>query len=127
MAAETQMRQMMEQMQMLTAQMQAMAIENQTLHQAQAVAAQAADARERQLRQEMQELTGANATRTNATGSQGGGEGSALVSKWAPDQFSGQQDDWRMFSLKFRSYVGAMHKGTVGVWMDYAKENHDSN
>ena len=57
---------------------------------------------------------------------QTGSEVGAMVSKWAPDQFSGVQEDWMVFGLKFRSYVGAMQKGTVGVWMDYVKQNAES-
>ena len=50
----------------------------------------------------------------------------ALVSKWAPDSFSGKEDDWKTWSLKFRSYVGAMAKGAVETWMDWVKESrHD--
>jgi hypothetical protein len=49
------------------------------------------------------------------------------VSKWAPDQFSGQQEDLRVIELKFRSDVVAMLNGTIGLSMDDAKENPDSN
>ena len=60
----------------------------------------------------------------------GGGEsqlGSAMVSKWAPDVFDGTQEAWRSWNLKFRSYVGAMNKGQVGVWMDYVAANRDTS
>eukprot|EP00972_Heterocapsa_arctica_P023539 3468626-Heterocapsa_arctica.AAC.1 len=51
------------------------------------------------------------------------GQGQALVSKWAPDPFSGEREEWPVWSLKFRSYVGAMNKGRTGVWMDQVRTN----
>ena len=81
----------------------------------------------------MQAQTAAQAAADASTPSHlhGGGEtradSSAAVSKWAPDSFDGKQESWRIFSLKFRSYLGAFHKGTVGIWMDYAVANRMSN
>ena len=45
----------------------------------------------------------------------------------APDAYSGTQEDWRTWSIKFRSWAGAMNKGTVGVWMDHARENRQGD
>ena len=132
---DEQMQQMMNQMQALASQVQAMAVENRQMQQNQAAANEAAMAREASLRHEVHAAVNGSGATTNGGTPNGyagagfgqGGEASALVSKWAPDQFSGLQEDWRVFALKFRSYVGAMLKGAVGLWMDYAKENPDSN
>ena len=51
----------------------------------------------------------------------------ALVSKWAPDPFSGEEAGWRSWSVKFRSYVGAMMTGSVGKWMDYVSPNRGND
>eukprot|EP00973_Karenia_brevis_P075997 10556565-Karenia_brevis.AAC.1 len=61
-----------------------------------------------------------------ATGSDGQ-YGGAMVAKWAPDAFDGTQEAWRSFSLKFRSYVGAMAKGQTGVWMDFVSTNRETS
>ena len=71
------------------------------------------------LREEQQRLGATTSTGQGASGSGGGAGGggvgtdSALVSKWAPDGFSGKQEDWRSWSTKFRSFVGAMKQGQV--------------
>ena len=54
-----------------------------------------------------------------------GGGNPASVSKWAPDSFSGDRKDWRAWSMKFKSYVGAMMRGQIGVWMDGADVNRE--
>ena len=100
---------MQTQMQTLQGQLQTVSQENRVLR----------DEQERLGTQPTQGQTG--------QGSGGVGTDSALVSKWAPDSFSGKQDDWRSWSTKFRSFVGAMKQGLVGKWMDYAKSNRDSD
>ena len=70
-------------------------------------------------------VTAAQSRQTGGAHSSGGGGDPALVSKWAPDSFSGKEEDWKVWSLKFRSYVGAMAKGTVGTWMDWAKDHRN--
>ena len=52
----------------------------------------------------------------------GGGERSALAQKWAPDSFSGEPQDWRDWSLKFKSYMSPLHKGHMGRWMQKVDE-----
>ena len=42
-----------------------------------------------------------------AASSSAGGEGNALLFKWALDQFSDQQENSRVFALAFMSFVGA--------------------
>ena len=79
---------------------------------------------EQSLREDMSRLAQEASQRTSQ--SQGGGHGdTALVSKWAPDNFSGKDEHWRNFSTKFRSFVGAMRQGQVGTWMDWAKSNRE--
>ena len=149
MATQEQVAQMMATMQALTQQVAQMSADNSALHKTQQEAAAATTERERQFRVEMEQnllnATARNEAATSAAvaagaaaaaatagtgsdalpgGQPGGIEGavsSAMVSKWAPDSFSGKEEDWRVWSPKFRSYVGAMAKGQVGVWMDHAR------
>ena len=76
---------------------------------------------------EMQEQTATLQQELRAARTGGGGGQSALVSKWAPDSFSGEEEAWRQWSMKFRSYVGAMNGGIVGTWMDHAAQHRDTN
>ena len=62
--------------------------------------------------------TAAQSMQTGGAHSSRGSGDPPLVSKWAADSFSGKEEDWKVWSLKFRSYVGAMAKGSVGTWMD---------
>jgi hypothetical protein len=86
------------------------------------------------MREEMARLSAASSFgRVSGYGGGGGGGGggvgteSVLVSKWAPDSFSGKLEDWNHWSTKFRSYVGAMKPGQVGKWMDWAKGHRDTD
>ena len=56
----------------------------------------------------------------------GGGERSALAQKWAPDSFSGEAQEWRDWSLKFKSYMSPLHKGLMGRWMQKVDETREA-
>ena len=48
-----------------------------------------------------------------------------LVSKWAPESFTGEEAKWRSWSTKFCSFVGSYYAGQVGHWIRYAEEHRD--
>ena len=80
------------------------ALQAQTQHQMQTLIAE-----NQRMAQDMIELRRiadeANATSAAAVAAGGRPDAgsSALVSKWAPSGFSGEEEDWRNFALKFRS------------------------
>ena len=84
-------------------------------------------ARERKMEEEIAKAVSAATMGTTPGASPGGGQigggDAALVSKWAPNSFSGKEDEWRSWSTKFRSFVGAMKGGAIGTWMDWVKEH----
>eukprot|EP00971_Amphidinium_carterae_P333905 6468909-Amphidinium_carterae.1 len=51
----------------------------------------------------------------------------AGISRWAPDFFKGDVADWRQWSSKFRAFVGAMHGGQVGKWLDIVEQNRGTS
>lgn len=110
------------QMAAMNAQMQTILQENQTLRATQQ--AQEASAAEREQLLQAQLATLASAGSGSA---QGDARDPTLVGKWAPENFSGAEEDWRVFALKFRSYVGAMCKGQLGAWMDHVSENREGS
>ena len=56
---------------------------------------------------------------------QGDGNRDSIVQKWAPDMFTGERNGWQDWSLKFRSYTGAMKNGEVGRWIARIEENRN--
>jgi hypothetical protein len=109
------------QIQALVAQMQQMAADNQRM-------AQAVQAAQQQAAAATAAATAA-ASAGGGAGSFGGGGSqgdSAWVSKWTPAGFSGKEQDWRTFQIKFRSFLGATLKGVTGQWMDYVRDNRES-
>jgi len=138
MANMEQMQAFMEQMQaqqrQLTEAVSRLEAQNQALNQQQAegqAQLQGAHARseelQRQLLQKEEEMAQAFAEaeeRGAGAGRDGGwGEKSALVSKWAPDNFSGENEAWKDWSVKFVSYLGGSLKGQVGKWVQHVDEN----
>ena len=77
-------------------------------------------ANEARLEEALQELS------QSPRGTHEGGTGASMVNKWAPDDFSGTEQDWPTFNLKFRSFTGQQCQGKVGTWMDHARENRDT-
>ena len=72
--------------------------------------------------QEMEEIR-----RQAAAGNSGGDHGrTALVQKWAPDNFNGASTEWRDWAVKFRSYMGAQLQGELGKWMTHVDEHRDA-
>ena len=66
--------------------------------------------------------------RQAAAGNSGGDHGrTALVQKWAPDNFSGASTEWRDWAVKFRSYMGAQLQGELGKWMAHVDEHRDTS
>ena len=124
-----QLAQMATQQQQMSQQLEAVATDSTSLK-------QQVDARDHQIKIELdrisQEAVSASSAAAQAqfsahTGNQSGGSGgdAAFVSKWAPDFFSGKQEDWAVWSTKFRSFIGAMKQGQVGTWMDWVNEKRN--
>ena len=44
-----------------------------------------------------------------------------------PPKFPGREEEWRMFSMKMRSYYGNALDGEMGEWMDIVKEHRESD
>ena len=44
-----------------------------------------------------------------------------------PAKFSGREEEWRMFSLKMRSYYGNFLEGQMGEWMDYVRDTREQD
>jgi len=44
-----------------------------------------------------------------------------------PPKFPGKEEEWRMFSMKMRSYYGNALDGEMGEWMDNVKEHRESD
>ncbi len=42
-----------------------------------------------------------------------------------PNKFSGKEEEWRMFSLKMRSFYGNYLEGQMGEWMDCVRDNRE--
>ena len=107
--AEQQLAQVMAQMQAMQQQMQDMAN------------------RVQQRDGHIQELQVAAAAQAAAAAAAGGGAGqqqqTSLVQKWAPADFTGEHTSWRDWSIKFRSYMGALLRGEVGRWLEHVGDN----
>ena len=56
-----------------------------------------------------------------------GAPGTAGVQTWAPDHLSGKHADWPDWSLKFRSYMGAMLQGQLGRWLEYVDSDRETS
>ena len=120
-------------MQALAAQLQALLADNAAM----ALAVRAAQAEAAQATVEAAQATAAAAEATAAAAAGGGASGAggwpegrnaaALVSKWTPSNFSGEREDWRSFSVKFRSFVGQMLQGVAGQWLDWVRDNREQN
>jgi len=63
-----------------------------------------------------------------ARGGPGGGEPrDSIVQKWAPDVFTGERNAWSDWSLKFKSYTGALRQGDVGRWLKHVDTNRNDS
>ena len=116
----------------MAAELQTQASRAQTLGAEATNAAQARVAAEAERRALAAELAAvraeAAAARTGGARSDDGGGGrsgfgDSLVSKWAPDDFSGERTEWREWAIKLRSFLGAAQKGEVGKWMKKIEED----
>ena len=100
---------MEEQMQQMIARVNELSQQSTGQQQSQALLA----AQNEELSRKLQQQAAAAAT-SHQSGDTRAAQGTAGVQKWAPDAFNGKKADWPDWSLKFRSYMGAMLGGATG-------------
>jgi len=133
MATMEQMQAVLEQMQAQQQQVSAtiarLEAQNQALNEQQTQGQARSEELQRQLLQKEEEVAQAwaeaerRAAEAQPDGDPGWGGKSALVSKWAPDGFSGENEAWKDWSVKFVSFLGGSLKGQVGRWLQHVDEH----